>query len=165
MVVADALSQCTDHSQGLEVDNDDVTALPEDLWIKLLDTELRDAVAKAQLGDKYAQEVLLSLNNPKQSLVKWTTEAYPNGTLALFYDGRIYIPDDLELRRQIVADHHDTSLAGHLGILATTRSVRTSYYWPGRTSAFHKELRQWLRHLPTLQKEHEAHEACTSSHS
>jgi transposase InsO family protein len=131
MIVADALSRRTDHSQGLEADNKDVTALPEDLWIKLLDTELRDAVAKAQLGDKYAQEVLLSLNDPEQSPVKWTTEAYPNGTLALFYDGRMYIPDDLELRRQIVADHHDTSLAGHPGILATTHSVRTSYYWPG----------------------------------
>jgi hypothetical protein len=131
MVVADTLLRRTDHSQGLEVDNEDVTALLEDLWIKLLDTELRDAIAKAQLGDKYAQEVLLSLNDPEQSLAKWTTEAYPNGMLALFYDGRMYIPDNLELRCQIVADHHDMSLAGHPGILAMTRSVRTSYYWPG----------------------------------
>jgi hypothetical protein len=84
-----------------------------------------------RIGDKYAQEVLLLLNDPEQSLVKWTIEAYPNRALALFYNGRMYIPDDLELRHQIVADHHDTSLAGHPGILAMTRSVHTSYYWPG----------------------------------
>jgi hypothetical protein len=131
MIVADVLLWRTDHPQGLEVDNEDITALPEDLWIKLLDTELQDAVAKAQLGDKYAQEALLSLNDPKQSPVKWTTEVDSNGRLILFYNERMYIPDNLELRCQIVTDHHDTSLAGHLGILATMRSVCTSYYWPG----------------------------------
>ena len=43
----------------------------------------------------------------------------------------MYVPDDLELQRRIVSDHHNTLVAGHAGILATTRSVRLSYWWPG----------------------------------
>ena len=131
MIVADALSRRADHFTGMQEDNKNVTALPEDLWIRLLDTELRDAVAKAQLGDGMTQEVLSQLADPSQSPAKWSTEEDPNGAKLLFYDGRMYIPDDLLLKRQIVADHHDTTVAGHPGILATTRSVRTSYYWPG----------------------------------
>ena len=49
----------------------------------------------------------------------------------------MYIPDDLAVRRRIVADHHDTTVAGHSGILATTRSVRLSYYWPGLQQFVH----------------------------
>src|ERR1700688_305029 len=131
MIVADALSRRADYGHGQYEDNMDVTALLEDLWIKLLDTELQDAVATAQLGDTYAQEVLESLNDPSKSPAPWTREVDPNGTNFLFYNGRLYIPDDLRLQRRIVADHHDTDSAGHPGILATTRSVRVSYYWPG----------------------------------
>ncbi|HYT42006.1 MAG TPA: hypothetical protein VEP90_06650 [Methylomirabilota bacterium] len=40
MIVADALSQRADWLKGLEDDNDQVVALPDNLWIRLLDTEL-----------------------------------------------------------------------------------------------------------------------------
>ena len=33
MIVADALSRCTDWSKGLEDDNNQVIALPDNLWI------------------------------------------------------------------------------------------------------------------------------------
>src|ERR1700691_3412965 len=79
MIVADALSRRADYGQGQYEDNVDGTALLEDLWIKLLDTELQDAVAMAQLGDTYAQEVLGSLNDPSKSPAlgpeRWTQMA------------------------------------------------------------------------------------------
>jgi len=52
MVVADALSRRADWSKGVEEDNEDVTALPEELFIKTLDMELQDAVALAQKTNK-----------------------------------------------------------------------------------------------------------------
>ena len=33
----------------------------------------------------------------------------------LFYKGRIYVPDDLELRREITRRYHDIESAGHPG--------------------------------------------------
>ena len=62
MIVADALSQQSDHSTGLKEDNKHVTALPKELWIHLLDTALQDTIATAQ-GDAYTQEVLADLDN------------------------------------------------------------------------------------------------------
>ena len=63
MIVTDALSRCADWSKGLDQDNIDVVALPDDLWIKLVDTELQDAVADAQKNDELAQEALRSLTD------------------------------------------------------------------------------------------------------
>lgn len=134
MIPADALSRRHDHAKGLEADNEDVTALSEELFIKLADTELRDAVAGAQLDDKLAKEAIARLSDPLHPPVKWQIERDPNAPSCLFYDGRLYVPDNLKLRRQIVSDHHDTPVAGHPGILATSRSVRASYWWPGLSS-------------------------------
>ena len=85
----------------------------------------------AQLDDSLAQEVMKCLIDPAKSPDKWTIEVDPNGTSVLFYNSLMYILDDLAVCRRIVADHHDTTVAEHPGILATTRSVRLSYYWPG----------------------------------
>ena len=87
MIIADALSRRSDYGHGQEDDNADTTALPEDLWIKLLDTELQDTVVNAQKGDAHAQEVLANLNDPSQSPALWTSEVDPNGTTCLFYSG------------------------------------------------------------------------------
>ena len=108
-----------------------MTALPEELWIRLLDTELRDAVVLAQSKDAFAQEVLARLTDSTQSPNEWTIEESQDGSPVLFKNQRMYIPDDASIRRGIIADHHDTTVAGHPGILATMRSVRLSYYWPG----------------------------------
>ena len=61
MVIADALSRRSDHSIGVKEDNEQVTALPEDLWIRLLDMELQDAVAKSLSQDDYVLDVLSKL--------------------------------------------------------------------------------------------------------
>src|SRR5260370_34898484 len=92
---------------------------------------LQDTVAKAQLSDRHAQDVLSQLSDSMQPPSKWTLEHGPNDSKTLFYAERMYIPDDIGLRCQIVSDHHDSPSAGHPGILATTRSIRLSYYWPG----------------------------------
>jgi len=34
---------------------------------------------------------------------------------SLYYKGRLYIPDSLELKRTIVSKEHDTLVAGHMG--------------------------------------------------
>ena len=81
-----------------------ITALPEELWIKLLDMELQDTVAKAQVNDKLALEVLRKFLTPSNPPEKWTIETDPNDSKILFYDQRMYVLDDLLLQRKIVSD-------------------------------------------------------------
>ena len=125
MIVTDALSRCTDWSKGIDQDNVDVVALPDTLWIKLVDMELQDAVADAQKNDKLAQEALCGLTDPSVSLSHWTIvlSGSDSSTCLMFYNRHLYIPDNLGLQCQIVSDHHDTPMAGHLGALAMSCSI------------------------------------------
>ena len=47
--------------KGIEIKKT-ITALPNNLWIQLLDQELQDAVAKLQTTDTMAQEVTSELS-------------------------------------------------------------------------------------------------------
>ena len=49
----------------------------------------------------------------------------------MFYKGRNYVPDDLNLRRDIVKMLHDHETAGHPGEAETLVSVERLYWWPG----------------------------------
>jgi hypothetical protein len=48
----------------------------------------------------------------------------------VFFRGRIYVPRNAELRRKIVAQHHDSMVAGHPGRWKTLELVSRSYWWP-----------------------------------
>ena len=99
-----------------------------------MDLELQDAVAKGLVTDETAQEALHRLKDPETQPTKWHFDKGADSQTCLFYNGKMYVPDDLALQQQIISDHHDSLVAGHLGALATTRSVRLSYWWPGLTT-------------------------------
>jgi hypothetical protein len=46
---------------------------------------------------------------------------------------RIYVPDDLELKRKILRNYHDSPTAGHPGQQGTLLRLQHDYYWPGMT--------------------------------
>jgi hypothetical protein len=56
----------------------------------------------------------------------------------LFYQGRIVVPDNDQLKRDLIAAFHDSPIAGHLGQQRTLELISRRYYWPGmRVKIFH----------------------------
>jgi hypothetical protein len=47
--------------------------------------------------------------------------------------GKVYVPNDVKLRSEIIALHHDTPVAGHGGQWKTVELVTRNYWWPGVT--------------------------------
>ena len=45
----------------------------------------------------------------------------------------VYVPNDDNIRRKLVALHHDSPVAGHPGRWKTTELVMRNYWWPGMT--------------------------------
>jgi hypothetical protein len=137
---ADALSRRADHQSG-QGDNNILTLLaPELFQIHML--------AGARLkGNKrnILQEVRLSLrdNVQEESVAKAARELWKDkgrGTiksakwsksdgLLMFY-GKIYVPNDRDLRRRIVEQHHNMHIAGHAGCFKTLELVSRNYWWP-----------------------------------
>ena len=61
---------------------------------------------------------------------------------SLYYKGRLYIPDSLELKRTIVSKEHDTLVAGHMGQDKTVELVRRNFFWP--------QMDSWISVTPGL---------------
>ena len=49
----------------------------------------------------------------------------------ILFKGKIYVPNNLELRREIVRIHHDPPGRGHPGRYQTQELVNRNYWWPG----------------------------------
>lgn len=43
----------------------------------------------------------------------------------------VVVPEDADLRRRLIRDHHEPPLAGHLGAYRVIGSISARYYWPG----------------------------------
>ena len=63
-------------------------------------------------------------------LEDWTLDT-SNGRNVLFYKGRNYIPQNNELRQDIVRSFHDHITTGHPDEIGTCNVIRQNYWWPG----------------------------------
>ena len=101
MVQSDALSRRLDFVLEEDTDNEDVTMLPDTLFINLVDTELQERILSCERFDSDAMEALKTLleEGPmtiRNQLSDWTTERI-NGKQVLYYQGKNYIPQNEEL--------------------------------------------------------------------
>jgi len=135
----DVLSRRADHGNRAS-DNENIVLLrPEFLVVHALEgVELTDIEQKILSdirkgnwnGDqgepitKAAQELQRSANGTVHSS-EWS-----NIDGLLQFQEKIYVPQSLDLHRQIVALCHDTHIAGHPGRWKTLELVSRNYWWP-----------------------------------
>ena len=108
---ADTLSQRPDYDQG-ESDNKDTIMLPPHLFVNVVrfHQELETLVRERQTD-------MESMGGNQKIDGIWENQ------------GRVVVPDDDNLKRQILRLYHDHPLAGHPGILRTERLVAKDYWW------------------------------------
>jgi hypothetical protein len=113
MVQSDALSRRADLHPDEDNDNEDMTLLPDNLFMKVIDTETHSLLVAALMKDdlvKSAVKVLKTGGIPpiKSTLTDWKLE---DGLL--FFLERCYIPPNEVLRKRIIECCHDTLPSGH----------------------------------------------------
>ena len=116
MIQSDALSGWPDFILKEDHDNEDRILLSENMFINLVNINLQDRIAKAKSYDfdvKNALEMLLEKgpNTLQHDLEDWKLERHGKHNI-LFYRGRNYIPNNLELWQDIVKMFHDHETAG-----------------------------------------------------
>jgi hypothetical protein len=62
----------------------------------------------------------------KKGLQEWN---YKDGLI--LYRGKIYVPKDNMLQREVVKSCHDPEARGHPGQWKTFQNVQANYWWPG----------------------------------
>jgi len=75
----------------------------------------------------------------------WTTDPYG----LVRKDGKVYVPDDAAIRKEILRlNHDDPWQGGHAGRDRTTQNVARYYWWPGMTQA----VRQYVEGCDSCQR-------------
>ena len=136
---SDALSRRADHPHGTD-DNSNITLLtPDKFHIRATDTptrtllttseqDLLDRIRNCEDRDDFVVKALKDLNNNPRSL---RSEEWAEKEGLITFRGCVYVPQDADLRRDIVAAHHDVAVAGHPGRWKTLELVSRNYWWPG----------------------------------
>ena len=135
MIQSDMLSHRPDFIPDEDNDNEDITMLPNNLFINLIDLDLQKCIANCKDLDWDVTEALMLLLEQKPAMLKnnlehWTVEKIEDKNV-LFFKGKNYIPRDDDLWWDIAKMFHDHETAGHPGELETFNSIRQHYWWPG----------------------------------
>ena len=139
---ADSLSRRPDHEKGVEHDNEDVTLLkPEFFRIQALrqghdvgtqdETDILKRVRKSRDWDEAVVKAVEELRRSPTKRLRSEEWAEEQGLI--LFQGKVYIPKDMDLRRRIVKLCHETPVAGHPGQWKTLELVTRNYWWPGMT--------------------------------
>ena len=132
MMQSDALSRRADLNPKIDDNDEPEVLLTQELFVQFVDLELQERIAtnKNVEGDILKALETLKTSEIDGDLEDWTTQDTDKGR-CIFFRGRQYILDELELRREIVSRYHDNVTAGHPGELETFNQVRMNYWWPG----------------------------------
>jgi hypothetical protein len=136
----DALSRRANHGSGQGDNNNLMLLAPELFRIHALagtrlEGEERNILCEVwrSLKDGVQEEAVVKVARELQKdkgrgTVKSTEWSESNGLL--MFRGKIYVPNDRDLRRCIIEQHHDTRIAGHAGHFKTPELVARNYWWP-----------------------------------
>src|SRR5258705_4182393 len=72
----------------------------------------------------------------------------------VLYRGKVYVPDNPQLRHDLVHAHHSATVAGHPGRWKTLELVSWNYWWPGLSRYVAKfvtgcDACNWTKTFPT----------------
>jgi hypothetical protein len=136
----DSLGWQPDHGPGQ--DNTDVTLLSPDLFhIRVLEgvvvaglevpllRDIREALADEPDLEDPVVLVAWELLKVRGTRSSWSAEWHVDAGL-LYFRSKIVVPQDKDLRRQILEQHHNTWLAGHAGRFKMLELVSQKYWWP-----------------------------------
>ena len=134
MIQSDALSRQPDFIPDKDTDNEDITMLPDNLFIQLLDIDLQRRIANMHDHDEEVTKALSTMmeHGPhaiQWELGDWTIKKF-EGRDIVFFKGKNYIPRIDDLQRDITRLFHDHETAGHPGELKTYNALRQHYGWP-----------------------------------
>lgn len=147
MIQSDTLSRLH-HLNQEENDNDDVTllpdsmfidnialedtiVLPESIFINSLDITLANRIRDATPHDDVVPRTIDDVTQHGPTVMKSALDDWKFEDGLTFYKNRVYVPADPDLRRDIVSRYHDLTPSGHPGQFGTLASLRRDFFWPG----------------------------------
>ena len=105
--------------------------LPEEQFILLITVDLRNQIKSLSSNDEFIKGIIKCL---KERLTPPLRTALSDWTLddgIILFKNRVYVPNNRDIRRSIIAETHESPVAGHPGHLKTLYLLKEQFYWPG----------------------------------
>ena len=137
----DLLSRRSDHDRGAD-DNDDFVLLePEYFRVRsaqvghvLIHAEEKSILSSIRKSKSLDESVLKAVGELRSSTTKHLrSDDWKFEQDLILFRGKVYVPNDDNIRRKLVKLHHDSPIAGHPGRWKTTEMVGRNYWRPGMT--------------------------------
>ena len=129
----DALSRRSDHN---DIPDPPQVMIAEDNFIgfkaEVSATIIQD-IKEGQEEDESLTDLIRNVTN-KDNLppsVRKQFTRYDQKDGLLLYDGKVYVPEDKDIRLRLLQLHHDSPIVGHQGQARTLELLSRGYYWPG----------------------------------
>jgi hypothetical protein len=155
-------------------DNDNLTAALAELIFPDDETPFDELIDRAYFYSNIAQTAIIALKDP--FFRRWPKFIRAEIGFAIndckicenriYYKNRLFIPENIELKMQIIYKTHNSGAGGHPGRMKTTELVSKSYFWPKmtydiqnyvkfchfckRVKAFRSAPPEYFRFLPML---------------
>ena len=132
---ADPLSRMSEHRVLDSTDNKQQTVLTPDRFARLAAANLEfvnpleDRIRHAVSREAVVLEALARLTSGPSRLVNGLPEWEEQDGL-VYHQGRVYVPADNNLRRDVVRQCHDDATSGHPGIHNTLERLERHFWWP-----------------------------------
>lgn len=98
------------------------------------DLNLKERIQECtELDDEVQKAIDVIKKTGPQALNKGLTEWNLEDGLVL-YRGKVYVPKDQAIRREVVRSCHDPPIYGHPGRYKTLETVQRNYWWPGMSN-------------------------------
>jgi hypothetical protein len=125
---ADHLSRRPDYDRG-DDDNNDVTALPDRLFVNTINfTNFQEEVKQSQEDQIHTLKRWEAAHKIRQTSTGW------------YKDNQLVVVEDNDLRRGVISLNHTSNTAGHPGIAKTYTLTARNYWWPGMKNSVIKYI-------------------------
>jgi len=125
----------------------------EEIKLDVLETiEFQDKdegeILKASSVDNEIQDIKRSLDKGRKEMKGRALELCQWKDDLLWYQGKIWIPNNEWIRTALIAKHHDPPQAGHGGTAKTTELINRRYYWP----KIREDIKLFIKNCNTCQR-------------
>ena len=117
------LSCRPDHTKG-EEDDKLVTMLPEDLFIDLIATDLRNQIQILSSKDDFIKGVIKCLETRSAPPLRTTLSDWTNDDGIILFKNKVFVLNDRDIRRSIIAETHESPVSGHPGHFKTLQLLK-----------------------------------------
>ena len=143
---ADILSQ--KDQVNTKENNKDVQLLKDKMWTRKttakvtmlgrkIVTEEGDIIKKIRKNNTREKEVVQVLE--ENDGLTWEEDG------VAYMEGRVYVPNNKELREEILREHHDPADIGHPGQYRMMKLLKRTYWWPGLKEDVKKYIQECFK--------------------